>query len=472
MIEDIFGWRDAAGNVKTYVTSDFNEIFIQRLNAREYSIVYVNEESGQRVTFTGFREADHEALMQYLKKHWKKALHTEKISTKGWHWGQATVNGKRYCFNINGQPAFEIPLQNLSNVTSTKSDLALELQPPTGGGEIDQVVEIRFVVPQPKEGDAVEMAENLKTELLDASGLATGASDAIFCLNYKQCQMPHGRFEIQFYPTLLKLHGKSSDFTIPFDNINAMYMLPSPQGAWSCLILQLASPLRRGQTKYQSVIMQLDDKKEIDIHLNLPQDQIEAMQQVVPEIKAAMSAIEYELTGQVMRALTKKPLIGPSPDYRGSSEYPCFRCSQKITPGLFYPLANQFVFIPKPVIIVRFDEIASVDFGRIQGSQTRLFDFQLTLRNGQEQEFTSVDRQDLQPFMDFLSSKGLKIRNLTTISKEDRQDIEVDDGDGEGASIGEEEEESSDQDFEEGDEDEDEEGSSDDEDEEEGDEDD
>lgn len=68
-----------------------------------------------------------------------------------------------------------------------------------------------------------------------------------------------------------------------------------------------------------------------------------------------------------------------------------------------------FVFIPKPVVIVRFDEIASVDFERTQGQQTRLFEFQLTLRNGQEIEFNSIDRAELQPFVDFLQAKNLRV---------------------------------------------------------------
>lgn len=164
--------------------------------------------------------------------------------------------------------------------------------------------------------------------------------------------MPSGRFDVLFYPQMLKLHGKSSDYTVPLDNITSMFMLPSPEGAWCCMVLQLSTPLRRGQTKYPSVIIQVDDRRDMDVELNLTPDQLEELKTNVPELRQNMSSIEYELAGLLLRALCKKPMIGAS-TFRGAGEDPCFRCSHKVESGLFYPLDDYFVFVPKPVIIVR-----------------------------------------------------------------------------------------------------------------------
>eukprot|EP01056_Protomagalhaensia_sp_Gyna25_P001587 Protomagalhaensia_sp_Gyna_25__1586@NODE_1817_length_1504_cov_49_643003_g1492_i0_p1_GENE_NODE_1817_length_1504_cov_49_643003_g1492_i0NODE_1817_length_1504_cov_49_643003_g1492_i0_p1_ORF_typecomplete_len311_score78_90Rtt106/PF08512_12/1_8e04Rtt106/PF08512_12/1_2e21Phage_int_SAM_5/PF13102_6/0_32RNA_pol_3_Rpc31/PF11705_8/0_5DNA_pol_phi/PF04931_13/13_NODE_1817_length_1504_cov_49_643003_g1492_i05191451 len=308
-------------------------------------------------------------------------------------------------------------------------------------------MEIRFVVPQPEEGDAADLAEGMKTEILDASGLASSASDAIVAFEYKQCSMPPGRFSVQVFQSFLKLHGKSLAFTVHYDNVSALFLLPSSAGTYSNLLLQLTNPLRKGQTKYPAVIVQLDDKKEIDVQLNATPEEITDWASRVPEIKQSLTAIECEVAGYLLRAITKKNIIGPS-DFRGSTDYPCFRCSQKTSNGLFYPLQSLFVFIPKPVIIVRFEDVASVDFGRTQGSQTRLFEFQLSLKNGSEVEFSSVDRQELQPFRDFLASKGLKTRSRS----KDREEIEDEEDEGEGAEEEEDDESDDDEDFEEEDE--------------------
>lgn len=421
----VFGWRNPKTKEVIELKAQFvDELEWVRYSQRDYGLV-VTTTDRDRYEFVGFRDPDFEVLSSYMKRNWRRNLTLSKHGCKGWHWGQYSLKNKRFRFDVDGRKSFEIPLKELAAVNTSRSDLSIELrtQDISQGVSEDQLVEIRFCVPPLKEGDPIEKAEMLKASLLDLSGLAGSDSDMITMLAYKQCSMPPGRFDVQFYFESIKLHGKSSDFTVSFDNINEIYLLPSSIGGNSFLILSLLNPLKKGQTKYPAVITALEDKREFTHSINLTEEQMIPLKKAIPELKHEMTAVEHQLTGDLLSALSGQPILGIS-NFKGSNDYPCFECSHKIASGLFYPLQDRFVFIPKPFVIVKFDEIASVDFGRTQGQQTRLFEFQLTLKNGTEIEFSSVQRRELQPFKDFILEKGLKIRSMTTISREDRADMD------------------------------------------------
>ena len=47
---------------------------------------------------------------------------------------------------------------------------------------------------------------------------------------------------------------------------------------------------------------------------------------------------------------------------------PAISCSNKATSGYIYPLERAFIFVPKPVFHLRFDEIGHVNFSRGGGT--------------------------------------------------------------------------------------------------------
>ena len=66
-------------------------------------------------------------------------------------------------------------------------------------------------------------------------------------------------------------------------------------------------------------------------------------------------------------------------------------CSHKAGNGLLYPLERGFIFVHKPPVHVRFDEISCVNFAR--GSTTgRTFDFDVELKNGTTISFSNIER--------------------------------------------------------------------------------
>jgi structure-specific recognition protein 1 len=84
-----------------------------------------------------------------------------------------------------------------------------------------------------------------------------------------------------------------------------------------------------------------------------------------------------------------------------------------------YPLEKSFVFIHKPPVLIRFDEVDSVEFQRYAGGQgsTRNFDLSVKLKkiageaNAKEYAFSGIDRSDFDSLYNFLSGKKIGIIN-------------------------------------------------------------
>jgi Histone chaperone Rttp106-like len=97
------------------------------------------------------------------------------------------------------------------------------------------------------------------------------------------------------------------------------------------------------------------------------------------------------------------------------------RCSLRANEGTLYPLAKAFVFINKPTLILKFEDIESIEFKRYEttgaANLMRNFDLAVTLKTGgakgdtKEFSFNLIDRAEYKPLLDFLTSKKLNIKN-------------------------------------------------------------
>lgn len=94
-----------------------------------------------------------------------------------------------------------------------------------------------------------------------------------------------------------------------------------------------------------------------------------------------------------------------------------------------YPLEKQFIFIHKPAVLIRFDEIESVEFQRYAGGQgsTRNFDLSVTLLNTpgdtlavKEYTFSGIDKSNYASLYSFLSQKKIRIKNIEGVGSDEQ----------------------------------------------------
>ena len=86
-------------------------------------------------------------------------------------------------------------------------------------------------------------------------------------------------------------------------------------------------------------------------------------------------------------------------------------CSYKASNGLLYPLERGFIFVHKPAVHIRFEEIANVNFAR--GSTTgRTFDFEIELKHqGSAGSSTVTTFSSLPRFVDIYLKYKIYIRD-------------------------------------------------------------
>jgi len=124
------------------------------------------------------------------------------------------------------------------------------------------------------------------------------------------------------------------------------------------------------------------------------------------------------LIAKTFKVITKKKVFVPG-KFENAYGKPCVKCALRASEGLLYPLEKSFVFIHKPPVLIRFDEVDSVEFQRYAGGQgsTRNFDLSVKLKKSsgdaaaKEYMFSGIDRSDFDSLYNFLSGKKIRIIN-------------------------------------------------------------
>jgi len=96
--------------------------------------------------------------------------------------------------------------------------------------------------------------------------------------------------------------------------------------------------------------------------------------------------------------------------YSSHSGTPAIGCSYKAAAGYLYPLERGFIYVHKPPVHIRFEEITSVNFARSGGS-TRSFDFEIEMKAGIGHTFSSIEKDEYTKLFDFIQTKKLHIKN-------------------------------------------------------------
>lgn len=90
------------------------------------------------------------------------------------------------------------------------------------------------------------------------------------------------------------------------------------------------------------------------------------------------------LFGKLFKVLTGAKVFVPKQFIAAKGGH-SIRCSLKANEGLLYPLAKAFIFIHKPTVIIKFEDIEQIEFERytpVANSATRNFDLRINMKEG------------------------------------------------------------------------------------------
>ena len=274
----------------------------------------------------------------------------------------------------------------------------------------------------PQDKETPSAAENLQKEIMATANIRKTTGDVLVSFPQEQGTFltPRGRYAIELYATSLRLRGQKYDYKIRYDDINRLFLLPKPDEIHMCFVIALDKPIRQGQQRYPCLVLQVN-KEQDEVTVNLDAETLE--KEYKGELQPVMRGSLSNLIAKTFKLIANKKVLIPG-KFSNAFGHPAIQANFKANDGLLYPLEKQFVFIHKPAILVRFNEIESVEFQRYAGGQgsTRNFDLCVNLKqsvsgiggSGQVRDYTfsGIARTDYAGLYNFLSGKKIPIKNL------------------------------------------------------------
>ncbi|KAK3764831.1 hypothetical protein RRG08_041250 [Elysia crispata] len=390
------------GKVDQFQTSDLQKVqWLKR--ARGYCLKFVLETSIHR--FDGFKDNEFEKLAKFISNHYALSLEKVDPSLKGWNWGKSEFEANSLNFKVENNVAFEIPLSNVTNATPGKNEVTIEFH--QNDDAAVSLMEVRFYIPPDPDSEKDSVAEFHKTVMENADVIEI-SGESICTLQEIQCLTPRGRYDLKLFPSFLQLHGKTFDYKIPYQTILRLFLLTHKDGRQMYFVVSLDPPIKQGQTRYHFLILLFQKEDEMQLELNLSEEEIESKYE--GKLQKEMNGPEYEVISKVFKAITGRKITVPG-SFESHHKAQAVSCSYKAATGLLYPLERGFIFVYKPPIHIRFDEVVNVNFARSAGS-TRSFDFEVDTQNGASYTFVGVEKDEYGKLYDFVKGKNLRVKNI------------------------------------------------------------
>jgi len=383
-------------------------------------------------------------LKSFLEENFQVELQTVQLSTKGLNWGEYELQGPVFTFSIDGKQVFDLPVSEVSNAVmqpTNKNEVALEFhQDSTLEDEDESLVDIRFFIPNRSTEDGGKTsAQIFHKNLLDVVDVSATTGKGIASLTKIAILTPRGRYDIEMFPTFMKLHGKTHDYKIAYESVSRLFQLPKPDGQHVFFIITVDPPIRQGGMKYPHIVMHFSKDEKVTLPINLPPElkEKEQFKNLPEEFKGAET---YDVVNKLFWSLTQRKITTPG-SFKSHGGNSAIKCALKANDGYLYPLERSFFFAHKPTLHLRFEEISSVEFARVTAGATaqsnRTFDLIVTTSDSAVHQFAGIQRQEYGNLFNFIQSKKLRIENpddaqdmapsVAEIAEEDEESSEDED---------------------------------------------
>lgn len=432
-----FGWKASgstgASNAPFLLPAEEILTALWSRGSRGYELRIQTKNQGV-VSLDGFDQEDFNKLKQEIQRNFNVTLEHREHSLRGWNWGQNDLARNEMVFNVNNKPAFEIPYTKISNSNLTsRNEVVVEFNldnddanAPAG----DEVVEMRFYIPGTVEEGKEDADGDVKVEseasaaqvfydlLKEKASIGQGAGEAIVTFHEVLFLTPRGRYEIDMYPSSLRLRGKTYDYTIQYKQIERVFLLPRLDGNRYHIVLQIDPPLSQGQTRYPFLVMQFDGDELSELELNVSDEEYESTYK--DRLPKKFDNPTHEVLSTCIKGLSGRRMITPGL-FVSSYGQSLVSCSLKASEGSLYPLDRCFIFITKPTVYIPFSEISTVTMSRTGGgvSASRTFDLEISLRGATNvtHVFGSISREEQDAIENFCKEKGLRVKNEEKLAK-------------------------------------------------------
>eukprot|EP00636_Phaeomonas_parva_P006006 CAMPEP_0118863380 /NCGR_PEP_ID=MMETSP1163-20130328/8271_1 /TAXON_ID=124430 /ORGANISM="Phaeomonas parva, Strain CCMP2877" /LENGTH=781 /DNA_ID=CAMNT_0006797381 /DNA_START=105 /DNA_END=2450 /DNA_ORIENTATION=+ len=344
-----------------------------------------------------------------------------KPNVEGTNFGDVAFEGKRLLFERDRALVFEKDLGSMTQCVipgnrAGHNEVEMQfLESDAVATADDTLVEIRFVMPEADEDMPETPAEELQKLAIDAAGIRNTGGAAICSFEGCSLLVPRGSYSMHLYETFVRMTGAKYDYRIKYGDINRLYMLEKPDGYRMVVVISLARGIRQGQQRYQNLVLETN-KDEEEVTVNLTEE--ECAERYNNALLPSTVGPLCNLIAMAFRHIAGKKIFVAG-SYRSARDLQCLQCAHKTNTGLLFVLDRSFVFIHKPTLIVRFNELQSVELQKGDAKMgLRTFDMTLTLKAapGADRErvisFSQLEKDEYRPLLLFLQKQKVRIKNL------------------------------------------------------------
>ena len=209
------------------------------------------------------------------------------------------------------------------------------------------------------------------------------------------------------------------------------------------LVLGFDKPLRQGSTMYPYIIFQFKRNFVQQIELCLRKPDLEVIN---PDLQETYEGNYYEIVAKLFKLIIGINIIIPG-EFKTIGGYSGLKCHVQNQEGILFPLNKSLIFIKRPVIYIRLDDISRVEFARVSaGHGIRGFDFEIILKNGISSMFSGIDKRELDQIMSYFEKNRILTKTNEDLDKANGDDADLSDDNGK-RSPGDDEDEEEDGDF-------------------------
>lgn len=372
----------------------------------------------------GFDQQDFNQLKNELQRLFNIQLDHKEHSLRGWNWGNTDLARNELVFNVSGKPAFEIPYNQINNSNlAAKNEVAIDMNLINENNDTagDELVEVRFYIPGTvpyEDDDVAEEDREEKTsaaafydQLKEKADIGQVAGEALASFTDILFLTPRGRFDIDLYPSYLRLRGKTYDHKIQYRQVERIFSLPKPDDIHHLMVIHVNPPLRQGQTPYPYLVLQFAKDEELEVEINLSEEEFK--EKYEGRLKKRYDQQTHLVLSHVFRGLTERRIIIPG-SFTSKHGQAAVSCSLKVNEGYLYLLEKCFLFVTKPTVYVPYNDVQSVYISRAGDSSTsnRTFDLEVTLRSrSASHTFANISKDEQSTLESFLKEKGLRVKN-------------------------------------------------------------
>jgi len=87
----------------------------------------------------------------------------------------------------------------------------------------------------------------------------------------------------------------------------------------------------------------------------------------------------FQVFVDLIQTTSQINIIHPGNNYKSRDGQPCLKCNVKAQPGYLYMLKQSLIFVMKPVLYFKIDEIRNVEFTRTSVTNKQ-FDMKIVLK--------------------------------------------------------------------------------------------